>query len=353
MALAQKLLPRGSRRRATARKQARRFFRYMRKLEKRLLAQETSRVAQESSRADVGKRKSTLDSEEGKLKTSWARHASDDLAEYLVSGYQNPRINAQSILARHFLVRRLFGSEFDQLMEEEFQFCIETNEAIRLRASEQGVKMGAFLDPQKRAAVQRVCEVIADREREFEVRWQATLAGRTAERLKVIEFACGSANDYRALADYGIAQYLDYTGVDLNEKNVANAEERFADAEFRVGSILDLPFPDRSFDYVLAFDIFEHLSLHAMEQALKEATRLADKGLVLAFFIMTDAPEHTERPRNTYHWNELSAGKIKGVLSRDFSDVWVQHIPSLLSEKYGYEHSYNKRAYTIIAEGRR
>jgi ubiquinone/menaquinone biosynthesis C-methylase UbiE len=298
------------------------------------------------------RRPATAD-EVGKLKKSWAKYSPETLEDYLVSGYQNPRINAQSILARDFFVHQLFGAEFDELMQEELRFSVESNEAIRLRAKELGVTMGAFADPEKRAAVEQASAVIADREQVFEGRWNTALRGRSATPISVLELACGSANDYRSFANYGIAPFLDYTGVDLNETNIANATRRFPGVKFEVGSILELPYQDRSFDYVLAFDIFEHLSIASMEKAMAEATRLARKGLVLAFFIMVDAPDHNERPRGDYHWNELSASKIADKLRETFTDVQVTHLPTFLKQEYGYNHYYNKKAWTIIAQDRR
>jgi SAM-dependent methyltransferase len=328
------LAPAGSRRRAVVGRHARKLVGYVSKL---------SPGAHPPTAA--------LD-EASKLKQSWAAFSPETLEAYLVSGYQNPRINAQSIIARHFFIRQLFGSEFDALMQEELRFCVETNEAIRQRAVEMGVTMGVFTNPDKRAAVERVCAVIADREQVFESKWRDALATKSAEPISVLELACGSANDYRSLANYGIARFLDYTGVDLNDKNIANAKARFRDIDFEVGSILDLPYDDGSFDYVLAFDIFEHLSLPAMEQAMSEAMRLARKGLVLAFFIMTDAAEHNQRPKRSYHWNELSASKIEEVLRKAFPDTQAWHIPTFLKQNFDYGHYYNKKAYTIIAQRR-
>ncbi len=338
MNLRESLIPTNSRRGSLVRASGARILRPAQRLRERLRHQ--------------GVDKETSD-EERKLKQSWAGHAPDMLDRYLVTGYQDPRINAQSILARHFFVAKLFGSEFDTLMAEELAFCVEMNEAVRRRAAELGVQMGVFLDPEKYAAVQQVSDVIADRVATFQERWRAALAARTAEPISVLEFACGSANDYRALVDYGLADYIDYTGVDLNEKNIHNAKERFPHVNFEVASILQLPYADRGFDYVLAFDIFEHLSLSSFERALGEAMRTSGKGLVLSFFIMSDAPEHTERPKRNYHWNELSAPTVADFLRTRYSSVQVTHIPTLLREKFGYAHSYNKKAYTIIAEGPR
>jgi len=332
--LVEKLAPRGSRQRAIARKQAVRFFASMRRLEQRMRTEKY------------------IAKEQKQLEKSWARHTPEVLDQYLVSGYQNPRINAQSILARHYLIRRLFGDEFDALMKDELAFCAEANDAIRQRAAELGVTIRAYTDPVKRAEVAEVCRIIADREDTFEKRWREVLADRTAEPLKVLEFASGSANDYRFFDSYGLAKFLDYTGIDLNRTNIDNARKRFPGVRFEQGSILDLPYDSGSFDYVIAFDIFEHLSLQAMEHAMAEAVRVAREGLLVAFFIMVDQPEHTERPKGDYHWNELSAPRIRAAMEKHFGSVDLVDVRAFLAEQYGFKHYYNVKAWSLFASNR-
>ncbi|MGH3646540.1 MAG: class I SAM-dependent methyltransferase [Micromonosporaceae bacterium] len=284
------------------------------------------------------------------LKRSWKKHNPDNLDEYLVSGYQNPRVNAQSMLVRHQLTRALFGTEFDALMRKELEHCVKATEAIRVRAAERGVKMVSYLDPEKRAAVHEVAQVVAGWEDAYEQRWAKTLADRTAEKIKLLEFACGSANDYRFFDSYGLAPFLDYTGVDLNEANIDNARRRSPGVDFQVGSVLDLPYEDHSYDYVVVSDLFEHLSLEAMEQALAEAARLARKGLILTFFSMADQPEHSVKPVRDYHWNVLSQAKVQELVERDFGPVRVIRIRDMLREEFDYRHSYNKNAWTMLAD---
>jgi SAM-dependent methyltransferase len=287
--------------------------------------------------------------EERRLARIWRAYPPELLDRYLVSGYQNPRINVQSILARHAIARRLFGRRFAVLMDEEIRFAVELNEILRNRAEELGVTMGSYLNPWKQARVLDVGLAIADREREFERRWAAELAGLEAARIRVIELACGSANDYRTWVDYGLARFLDYSGFDLNPVNIENARRRFPNADFRVGSVLDLGVPDASADLVVAFDIFEHLSLPAMRRALDEALRAAREGLVLAFFNMAEIPDHVERPTGMYHWNRLSRAQIAEQLRAQFPSVEVVPVARLLDERYDYPNSYNRGAYTMVA----
>lgn len=284
------------------------------------------------------------------LKLWWNRAPAAMLDTYLVSGFQNPRINVQSVLQRHFLLRRLFGAEFDDLMEEELRFAIELNEVLRTRAAELGVTMGAYLDPDKAAGVQRVEEAIRDRETEYVDRWRTALEGRTAAPLSVLELACGSANDYRTFVECGLARFLDYRGIDLTPKNISNARRRFPGVAFEVGDIRHVEAPDRSFDYVIAADIFEHLSPEAREEALDESTRLARRGLALTFFNMAEIPEHEINPRRVYYWNRLSRARIEERLRASFPVIEVIPIAAWLRSELGYQHPYNSKAHTIFAE---
>jgi SAM-dependent methyltransferase len=287
--------------------------------------------------------------EESRLARVWRAYPSDLLDHYLVSGYQNPRVNAQSILARHALAKRLFGPGFEGLMDAEMRFAIELNEVMRIRARDRGIRMGSFLNPWKQARVIEVGRAIEDREREFETRWAAELADRDVPRIRVIELACGSANDYRAWVDYGLARFVDYTGIDLTPANIENAKRRFPEADFRLGSILDLDLPDASADLVVAFDIFEHLSLDALDRALGEAIRVVRDGLIISFFNMGEVHDDIERPSRLYHWNRLSRAKMAARLGAAFPSIEVIPIARMLAERYAYPNSYNRNAYTIVA----
>jgi SAM-dependent methyltransferase len=344
------VFPVGSRRRAIAVASVRRVVPAARPkppTPEQLAAREKAAAKRRRAEAVAAKR---LRAEEAKLKAVWAGYKTENLDFYLVTGYQDPRINAQSIIARHTLVRALFGSEFDDLMHEELVHAVELNEAIRVRAAELGIDPDAS-GPDALANRARVGEVIADRAPIFGERWHAALAGRVAPPLSVLEFACGSANDYRAFADYGIAQFLDYTGIDLNDTNITNAKRRFPDINFRVDSILSLPEADHSIDYVIGFDILEHLSLPAKRTAMDAAVRICRRGVHFAFFRMDEIPDDIVNPVGNYHSNTLSAPRMREYMSERFSSTQIINIPELLKRDFGAEHSDNPKACTLVAEG--
>lgn len=291
-----------------------------------------------------------LATEERLLRWSWTSRDAERLDEYLTIGWQNPRINVQSILIRHALLRRLFGSEFDGQMHDELAFAVELNETLRLESLRTGVPINSFLDAKRQARIREVEQVIAGREREFETRWRTTLAGRTAPPLSVLELACGSANDYRAFADFGLAAFLSYTGIDLNPKNIANARRRFPDVTFEIGNAMAVHRPDAAFDVVIASDLFEHLPLDGAATVLGEAVRLTRRELILSFFFMAEIPEHDDRPVAAYHWNRLSRARYEEALRRAFPTVVVTPIAAWLKQEFGYTHTYNPPAYTMIAE---
>jgi SAM-dependent methyltransferase len=287
--------------------------------------------------------------EESRLRQAWTSYPPELLERYLVMGYQNPRINVQSALLRDAIVARLFGPGFEAVMDEEIAFAIELNDALREEAARRGVRMGSYLNPWRQSRVMEVDRIIGDRERRFEDRWRELLAPMRRAPLRVLELACGSANDYRSWVAYGLAPHLAYTGIDITPANIANARTRFPDVDFVLGSVLDLPFEDRAFDLVVASDILEHLSVESVERALNEAVRVSCDGLVLTFFNMGEGADHESRPTRLYQWNRLSRPRIEARLREAFQSVEVVRIHRWLKRRHGYDRTFNRHAYTIVA----
>jgi ubiquinone/menaquinone biosynthesis C-methylase UbiE len=193
-----------------------------------------------------------------------------------------------------------------------------------------------------------ITAVIGDPEL-FAARWREALATPPPKRLAVIEAACGSANDYRAFAAYGLGAHLDYTGFDLTEANVVNAKEMFPDVDFRRGDVQDIAAADRSYDWAMASDLLEHLSPQAFNRAIDEFCRVSRQGVVIIFFLMKDAPEHKVTPRRSYHVNELSMQRIRDRFVEHGLTTEFVHSSSMLAERFGFEDYYNANAWSLVA----
>lgn len=93
---------------------------------------------------------------------------------------------------------------------------------------------------------------------------------------KVLEVGLGYGTVAQRIADNGAI----YTGLDIAEGPVDMANRRLARSNAKGaairGSILDAPFPDAAFDYVVAIGSLHHSG--ALDQALREVHRLLKPG---------------------------------------------------------------------------
>lgn len=299
------------------------------------------------------------------------RHPRESLRDYLVAGIHDPRLNPQSIRGRHTLLEQAFGPRFLDLQHEELHFAATLlwlrsladrgvggsdwaaiqhaldrqaddaeglpipshilRTAARLpRLSVEGTDVPDYL----RAALGSMAQA-ADPSRGlaaaadlFRPVWRALLDVQPAARLSVIEPACGSANDYRTIEQYGLARHLLYRGFDLCESNIANARELCPDGCFEVGNVFEIQAPDRSFDVCLVHDLLEHFSPEALETSIAELCRVTAKQVFVAFFQMHEGPDHIVRPVEEYHWNTLSLGRTRQSFARHGFQGEAIHVAS-------------------------
>jgi hypothetical protein len=333
-----------------------------------------------------------LKSESEKLRRAWDRHDATMLRDYLVAGVEDPRINLQSVLTRHFLVGALCGERFRELMDQEIRFAAAMNWLQELRhcvsdASEVGGILRALqrkADDMEGLAIPRFASRIfatlptaangfpvpnyveaflsetqfADGKpigpdgllHCFQDFWQRALAElpRQEPPLSLLEAACGAANDYRFFHAFGLARLLDYTGFDLCEKNVANARGLFPSTRFESGNVFEIAAPDKSRDLLVAHDLFEHLSLEGLAVAVKEVCRVTRRALCLGFFSMDERPDHVVRPVDDYHWNTLSLDRVKALFTQHGFAAQTIHIGTFLKRTIGCDHTHNPNAYTLI-----
>lgn len=317
------------------------------------------------------------------LQKAWMRYDQDTLRKYLVEDVEDPRINIQSILTRHFLIERLFGDRFRDLMEHELRFSLVMNWVLKLlkksvRASQlhavldallagedsaEGLEIPSYISETFAALAipNYICDLLCWSPVEttdvpipeylmttFQRVWCEVLADEQTQRISVLELACGSANDYRFIESFGIARLIDYMGLDLCEKNIRNAKRMFPEARFEVGNALEIKAEDKAFDYCFVQDLFEHLSIEAMEVAIAEICRITRQDICAGFFNMHDGDRHIVKTVDNYHWNTLSMVETKAIFERHASAVRVIHIDTFLRSKFGCSDTHNKGAYTFI-----
>jgi len=112
------------------------------------------------------------------------------------------------------------------------------------------------------------------------------------------------------------------------------------------GSADALPFPDRSFTYLLSVDMLEHLPGKIRPQTIKEMLRVADKRIYLSF----PCGKHSESvdqeldsyffDRNGYHFPYLEEHVKNGLPPCDLVTKLVQADPDWELEIRGNTNSY-------------
>lgn len=324
------------------------------------------------------------EAEEENLKASWNELDEEYLDTYLVSGVEDPRINPQSILTRALMVDTLWPDEYSQLIDAELRFgavmtwiCrrIQSDIAPQELLSQMPIE-GACPEPIRQTfmwlrspdcpvpdyislALSEPCQGDTLPEAALDVfcgMWRAELDEREMnEPISVLEPGCGSANDYRAISSCGLARFINYAGYDIAPANIRNARERFPEVDFSVDSILDCDVEDDAYDYSFVHDVFEHLSLEAMEDALSEVLRTTRKEAWLHFFNAEEREEHLVRPTERYHRNLLSVPRLAESLEERGAEVDAIFLPELMEDKFGLGGSYyNQEAATLLirpAEG--
>ncbi len=87
-------------------------------------------------------------------------------------------------------------------------------------------------------------------------------------------------------------------GLDISEYAIANCLTNIA-PYVRLGNAKALPFPDKSFDVVIAINTIHNLGLEDCKQALREMQRVARKGS----FLTVDAFRTLEEKKRMDAWN--------------------------------------------------
>lgn len=330
-----------------------------------------------------------------RLQRSWSKYTPGILRDYLVEDVEDPRINFQSILTRHYIIREALPGRFEPLMDAECRFSAvvgslrrvltqthhpEDIEAV-LHALDKGSDNAEGIEiphPVVRAYQQLPVEIdglripnyvrnllehvhFADGNASFgsgdldsfgqlwpialgQVGADSTAA--SAHKLAVLEPACGSANDARFFKPYAIASLLQYTGFDLCPANIENAKLLYPEGNFQVGNVFAIDAPDQVFDVCVVHDLFEHLSLSGLSVAVAEVCRVTQRGICAHFFNMDEMPAHKVQEVEDYHWNKLGLAAVLNEFEKHGFSGTPMHLGTVLRAMFDSE-THNPNAYTI------
>lgn len=120
------------------------------------------------------------------------------------------------------------------------------------------------------------------------------------------------------------------------DKSCAYNVELPANAEFRQMTVPPLDFADESFDYVISFQVIEHIKND--KEFVAEVSRVLRKG---GKFIVSTPNAPMSLTRNPWHVREYTAEELKELLSKEFSQIDMMGVSG--NEKIMEYYEANRR----------
>lgn len=156
------------------------------------------------------------------------------------------------------------------------------------------------------------------------VRYQ--FAARLAAGKRVLDVACGVGYGSKLLAETHPTAHIQ--GIDLSAAAIDFARQHHPAPNLRytVGSALELPFEDGSFDLVVAFEFIEHIE--AQLPFLEGARRVLAPGGIL---VVSTPNRVMSVGRNPFHVHELVEHEFCGMLGEHFPYVTTLYQSNVLT----------------------
>lgn len=170
----------------------------------------------------------------------------------------------------------------------------------------------------------------------------------------ILDVGCGVGHYLVSLRKHVPAKFS-YTGVDGSADYVSRAQKLFPDVTFKNGDIFNLPFPDKSFDFVMCNNVLLHLP--SIEQPIKELMRVSRWGALIRTLVgsstfvirecRSDALDQNGQPSDFNFFNIYSAGRVFAAAGN--AQVEIDPDTDFAADRinadvpaYGIEHNLTK-----------
>ena len=133
------------------------------------------------------------------------------------------------------------------------------------------------------------------------------------EESKILNIGFGSGN----FEELYFTDHKEWHGIDIAPESVKMAQKKFPHGHFTNGTILELPYRDNYFDYVLSFEVLEHIRPSQIHTALSEVYRvLRPRGKFIASVPINEGLEKMVKNHlnPNSHMRDYTANLIKAEL---------------------------------------
>lgn len=162
---------------------------------------------------------------------------------------------------------------------------------------------------------------------------------------KVLDLGCGNGRLFSVLKD----RKVHYCGVDLSDKLIDIAKNKYPQADFKVADALNLPFPDDFFDKVYSISVLHNIpSKEFRLQYLKEAKRVLKVGGIFILRVW----DFWRRKEGWRLFLKYSLLKFFNMSKLDFFDVfvpWKNNKGKIVAQRY-FHCFTKKRIVSLVKE---
>lgn len=126
----------------------------------------------------------------------------------------------------------------------------------------------------------------------------------------VLDVGCGVGYYYDLLS----RKTEEYIGIDVTDNMIKRARELHPSGDFRVGSILNLPFLDDSFDLVFCWDVLIHFPGEMTEELVGNLCRVSRNHVIFNIYISVQ--ESTITLPSTAYETRSTDEKMLGIIEK-------------------------------------